>query len=145
MSENRINPLTVANKAENERLASIAPAPVPSSSPSWVPPKVAMVLGIVSVIATAVAAFVPPPFGAFVAILGFCSAALSGAALPQLNIAAGKAIVGPAAVGVVGTIGVGAEQLAGTLQQGTWQQALAYAASAVLALLAGKAVPQLRT
>lgn len=111
---------------------------------SWVSPKLSAILGIVSVVATGLAAIVPPPWGGLVAILGFCGAALSGASQPTLGFAAGKPIVGPAAVTALGTLGAGAQTVAAALPTDSWQSSTAYVVSAVLAWLAGKSAPQLK-
>lgn len=118
------------------------PKPTTPAAPSFIPPKVAAVLAVVSALAAGVAAFVPEQAKPWVAILAICSAGLAGIALPQFSFAAGKPIVSPTLAGVLGSSGVAGviEGLQGAVPPG-WPQALVYAGSAVMATLAGKSLP----
>jgi hypothetical protein len=118
------------------------PDPTPAAAPSFIPPKVAGALAIVSALAAGAAAYVPANFAPWVAILAICSAGLAGIALPQFKLTEGKPLVSPAVAGVLGSTGVGGliQGLQGAVPPG-WPQALVYAASAVLATLAGKSLP----
>jgi hypothetical protein len=113
-----------------------------TQAPSFIPPKVAAVLAILATIATAAAAFVPPVAQPWLALFGFVLAGLAGIALPQLKLTEGKAMVSPAVAGVIGSAGVGGlvEGLQNAVPPG-WPQALVYAGSALMAILAGKSLP----
>jgi hypothetical protein len=112
------------------------------ATPSFIPPKVAAALAILATVATAAAAFVPAVAQPWLALFGFVLAGLAGIALPQLQVLGGKALVSPAVAGVIGSAGVGGlvEGLQHAVPHG-WPQAMVYAGSAFMAILAGKALP----
>lgn len=109
------------------------------SPPSFIPPKVALVLGGLAVAVSAAVPFFPDVAKAYASLGAFVLAALAGIALPQLSVVAGKGAVTGSVATALGSGAVIVEGLSRSLPE-TWQP-LAYAGAALLALLTGKALP----
>lgn len=107
--------------------------------PSFVPPKVAAVLGVLAVAASAAIPIIPPVAQPYVGLGAFVLAFFAGVALPQIKLTAGKPVLSGTALTAVTGAGVFVEQLGRALPE-TYQP-LAYAGAALLAILAGKTVP----
>lgn len=109
--------------------------------PSFIPLNVARVLGVLAVAVTAAVPIVPLVAQPYVALGGFLLAFFAGIALPQLKLTSGKPVLSGAALTAVGGAGVVVEQFSAAVPDA--YKPLAYAGAALLAILAGKAVPSM--
>lgn len=124
----------------------INPTGAPATSPetpatrkrgATFPPVVIAILGASSAVLVALAAFVPPPVGTLLQILGFVSASLAGigAAVPKLTV--GHPVLQGGAVAVAGSVATGAAMVADGLPEG-WPRVAAQGVALLGFWLAGK-------
>jgi len=104
----------------------------------------ALVVGTIGGLLATAAAFVPPPWGFVVGLVGFVAAVLAGAAAKPPSVVEGKPVLQGVALTVATSAAGLLEHFWGVIPQG-WPQSLALGGAALLAFLTGRALPALGT
>ncbi len=108
--------------------------------PSPLSGKASIIVGTISGLALAAAAFVPSPWNTLVGLVGFVGCVLAGIAVKPPAVVAGKPILQGAALAIATTVMGLATQFYPLIPAG-WPQSLALGVGGILAWLTGVAQP----